>query len=258
MSALERDGISLVYHEMGSGDPPMIFVHGWCCDHTYFVPQAEHFSQHHRVVSVDLRGHGESDKPEQEYPIEGYADDVGWLCDQLELRQVVAVGHSMGGQIVLALAAQRPELVAAIVMIDSPVFLTDSLADNMPGFIEGLRGPEYVAAARGFIEGALFLPDCDLDLRDRAVLEMTSAPQHVMVSSMENIIRDRSALATAVQCPALEIDAHHSLNNPEKLRAAMPSLEVEATPGLGHFNHLEGPDQVNSIIERFLARHGMA
>lgn len=58
MEALSRDGVRLAYWEQGSGSPPMLFVHGWCCDHTYFAPQVEHFAANHRAISVDLRGHG--------------------------------------------------------------------------------------------------------------------------------------------------------------------------------------------------------
>jgi pimeloyl-ACP methyl ester carboxylesterase len=66
MEKLIRDGVALAYETRGQGDPPILLVHGWTCDHTYFAPQAEHFSRNHRVISVDLRGHGESDKPEQD------------------------------------------------------------------------------------------------------------------------------------------------------------------------------------------------
>jgi pimeloyl-ACP methyl ester carboxylesterase len=56
MQSLVRDGVRLAYTEAGSGDPPLLFVHGWCCDHSYFQPQFEHFQRGHRVVAVDLRG----------------------------------------------------------------------------------------------------------------------------------------------------------------------------------------------------------
>ena len=56
MRQLERDGVALCYEEAGEGEPPVLLVHGWCCDHTYFAPQVEHFAKRgHRVVAVDLR-----------------------------------------------------------------------------------------------------------------------------------------------------------------------------------------------------------
>ena len=59
MSQVRRNGIALFYQEAGGGELPLVFVHGWCCDHTYFASQFEHFRRKHRVVTVDLRGHGQ-------------------------------------------------------------------------------------------------------------------------------------------------------------------------------------------------------
>ena len=79
MQQLDHDGVALAYEEAGNGDPPMLLVHGWCCDHTYFTPQFERFRHKHRVVAVDLRGHGQSDKPQQDYSMAMFADDLAWL-----------------------------------------------------------------------------------------------------------------------------------------------------------------------------------
>lgn len=255
MPALVRDGVRLVYHEQGGGEPAMLLVHGWCCDHTYLAPQAEHFGQRHRVVSVDLRGHGESDKPVQEYTIEGYADDVAWLCGQLGLRSVVAIGHSMGGQIAFGLATQRPELVAAMVLIEAPFIISEKQAGNMAGLIAGLRSTEYAEVARGFVDPGMFVASTDQALRERIVSGMSSAPQHVMASSWEHLIRYGVGAHQVCTHPTLLIDARYPrwAEDEEQLRATLPSLEIETTPGLGHFNHLEDPELVNGMIEGFLS-----
>ena len=62
MSFKTRDGVKLAFEETGHGTP-VVLIHGWTCDRSYFAPQRDHFARAHRVVSVDLRGHGESDKP---------------------------------------------------------------------------------------------------------------------------------------------------------------------------------------------------
>lgn len=61
------DGTALSYDESGRGSSTLLFVHGWLCNRSFFAPQFEYFSSRHRVVSVDLRGHGDSDKPRQAY-----------------------------------------------------------------------------------------------------------------------------------------------------------------------------------------------
>ena len=73
---VRRDGTALAYAEAGVGAPTLVFVHGWTCNRTHFAPQVAQFAPRHRVIAVDLRGHGASDAPEQRYTISGFADDV--------------------------------------------------------------------------------------------------------------------------------------------------------------------------------------
>jgi pimeloyl-ACP methyl ester carboxylesterase len=83
----ERDGVTLFYEETGEWESPVLLIHGWCCDHTYFAPQFNHFAPRgHRVVAVDLRGHGRSDKPHQDYTMQVFADDLAWTWSALSSR----------------------------------------------------------------------------------------------------------------------------------------------------------------------------
>ena len=100
MATIVHKGTTLAYEDRGAGKPAFVFVHGWACNRTFFAPQAEHFGRRHRVVSVDLRGHGESDKPQGPYPIAAYADDLAYMIEHLGLGKAVAVGHSSGGMTV--------------------------------------------------------------------------------------------------------------------------------------------------------------
>jgi pimeloyl-ACP methyl ester carboxylesterase len=76
-------GVKLYYERAGAGDPELLFVPGWCCDHTAFQPQFDHFSQTHAVTSYDLRGIGQSDQPDGGYSIPELADDAAGLCAAL-------------------------------------------------------------------------------------------------------------------------------------------------------------------------------
>lgn len=92
-------GGRLAYDIAGAGDPPMIFVHGWCCDRSYFAPQVTHFSAGHAVATVDLRGHGESSAPDPGPDVSDMAvlaDDVLAVAAAASLRRPVLVGHSLG------------------------------------------------------------------------------------------------------------------------------------------------------------------
>ena len=254
MQRLSRDGVALAYEEAGSGAPPIIFVHGWSCDHTHFTPQYEYFRNGHRVVGVDLRGHGESDKPEQSYTMGSFADDLAWLCGELGIYKPVVVGHSMGGCIALELAARRPDLPAAIVAIDSPVVPPPYIGQAFGQLLEGLRSPAFRDAARGFSANALFLATDDPEVK-RRVLEggMSYLPQSVLVSAFENIaLWDGAAAASACTVPTLLISGAMPLADVERLRQLCPQLVTGQTVGAGHFAQLIVPEQVNAMLERFL------
>lgn len=95
---LDHDEVQLFFEEAGSGLPPILFIHGWGGDHTYMAPQFEYFRRRHRIVNVDLRGFGQSDKPDQAYTMAGYADELAWMCQRLDLQKPVVVSHSMGAR----------------------------------------------------------------------------------------------------------------------------------------------------------------
>jgi pimeloyl-ACP methyl ester carboxylesterase len=159
MSLLRRDGALLFYEEVEGDEPPVLLVHGLGCDHTYFAPQFEHFARRgRRVVAVDLRGHGKSDKPEQSYTVQLFSDDLAWMCARIGLEKPVVIGHSMGGVIVLALALRYPDLPSAIVMVDAPVVRPAAARTAMQRFLEQLRGANYREAMRDYVSNVLFIP----------------------------------------------------------------------------------------------------
>ena len=127
------DGVRVAYHQVGAGDPAIIFIHGAYSNRRGFGFQEEYFSPDHRCVAVDLRGHGESDKPDQLYTMDQHRHDVAELIRHSGLEKPVLVGQSMGGQVIIAAAAHHPELVGAIASLDSP--------SNLPGWHQRFHGP---------------------------------------------------------------------------------------------------------------------
>ena len=255
MAVLDRSGVKLSLEEAGSGDPPIVFVHGWTCNHTYFSPQFEHFKARHRVVAVDLRGHGASDAPEGDYPIPLMADDVAWICGELGLEGVVLVGHSMGAAVVVDAAARHPGLASRLVLVDgAPISTPAEVASALAPFLEALRGPGAEAARRHFVDTLLFLPSDDPAVKARVVEEMMAPPDRVARACFEGLGGWEGAAALrAVTVPVLAIHAENPLNPPDRLVALNPGLVNVTTPGVGHFNQLLAPDEVNRLIAEFLA-----
>jgi pimeloyl-ACP methyl ester carboxylesterase len=255
MPTIVHNGTKLAYEDRGEGKPAFVFVHGWTCNRSFFAPQAAHFSRSHRVVSLDLRGHGESDKPQGAYPIATYADDIAYLIDQLDLGKVVAVGHSMGGITVLQLAAAYPTRVAGIVMVDpAPFVFPPELKAAVDGIVSAIETGNQ-QPRRDFIANALFLPTSDRKLVEEVLAVMMAAPSHVAAAAMKGILAfDGPAVATKCNVPALHLAATPPLNPPHLMSQWMPKVVNGWTVGAGHFNQLEAAEQVTAMIEGFL-RH---
>jgi len=254
MATVVRNGVKLAFEDRGAGRPAFVFVHGWTCDRSFFAPQVNHFARRHRVVSVDLRGHGESDKPHGAYPIAAYADDIAYIIDQLGLGKCVAVGHSMGGKAALQLAAEHPERVAAIVMVDPAPFISPpELRAAMESMVADIEAGNQEARRR-FIT-RMFLPSSDRQLVEKVTAIMLAAPAHVAANAVRGGLEfDARAAAASCKVPAPHLAATPPNNPPHLMSEWLPNVVNGWTVGAGHFNQLEVPDQVNAMIEGFL-RH---
>jgi pimeloyl-ACP methyl ester carboxylesterase len=251
MDFLIKDGVTLAYEDTNDDLPPMLLVHGCGCDHRSLAAQAEFFRNSRRVVSVDLRGHGESDAPQQDYTMITFANDLVWLCEKLSLEKPVMVGHSMGGNVILELAARFPEVPSSLVMIDSVMLPTQMMLEAVGSqFTEGLQGPDYLAAYRGGLS-AMCLPT---DRRSSQLISSLQIPKHVLASAIPNHTTNYDAATAASACgiPIAYIFSIMPLLDLPRFQSLTPQLAIARTLGSGHFSPLEVPDQINAMIARFL------
>jgi pimeloyl-ACP methyl ester carboxylesterase len=253
MQYLERNGVKLAYEESGRGAPPIVLVHGLGCDHTHLAPQLAHLSARHRVVAVDLRGHGASDAPEQGYTLAAFTDDLVWLCDELGVYKPVVIGHSMGGIIALDLAARYPDVPTAITMLDAPVLIPAAAAEGLAPFGAALRSPAYRDALVGFM-ASTFGPADDPERKAHILAQIADLPQYVGLPCWETGIAgyDSAAAAAACAVPALYLSAAVPTDL-ERFAQLCPRLMIGKTIGAGHWHQLEVPGQVNAMLDRFLA-----
>jgi pimeloyl-ACP methyl ester carboxylesterase len=256
MSFLERDGAKLFYEDAGrDGDlAPLLLVHGWSCYHGHFTPQVSHFADQRRVVSVDLRGHGQSDRVGP-FTIEGFAEDLAWMSEALELRRPVVVGHSMGGAIAVQLAASRPDLVRAAVALDSPFVEGGSMRPMLEDFIAMLRGPDFHTALKGMIDTSMFGPHDDPALAAEIAAVMSGASQDVAAGAFESLASwDGEGALRSCTVPVLTVAASPGgWTDSSRLIGDCPHLTTGVTVGAGHFIQLFAPSQVNGMLDRFLA-----
>jgi pimeloyl-ACP methyl ester carboxylesterase len=252
-------GLRLAYDAAGAGDPPMIFIHGWCCDRSYFAPQFEHFASGHAVVAMDLRGHGESGRPAARpggYAMDVMADDVLSVAAAAGCDRPVLVGHSMGALIGLSCAA-RAGAIRALVMVDPAPITNEKAKRFFRESVAAVAADDNGSWRTTFVEG-MFLPT-DAARRSAIIEQMPRTPPAISAEVMRVMgeFDGAGALAQAT-VPVLSIGSAVPSNASADLRRLWPAITIGQTVGSGHFNQLEVPDQVNAMIERFLAVNGLS
>jgi pimeloyl-ACP methyl ester carboxylesterase len=245
--------VRLYYERAGSGEPELLFLPGWCCDHTAFRPQFEHFGGTHAVTSLDLRGVGQSDHPDDGYSIPELADDVAAFCVEVGMESPVVVGHSLGGMIAVDLGARYPSLARALVLVDpGPIDPLPETVEFFRGFAEQLEGANGAEVRREYVH--------DMGARDdelaRWIVDLMCAPSQAVAAAVIRGVSEWNGRDLLARCkvPVLLLRSELGVETDAvRLCELKPDLQVGVTVGAGHFHQFEVPEQVNAMIERFLA-----
>jgi pimeloyl-ACP methyl ester carboxylesterase len=162
----------------------MVLLHGWCSRRADLAPPADALRGSHRVISLDLPGHGDSDVPtdEDRLSVASFADDTA----ALGLRGTVVIAHSGGAAVAVELAVRRPDLVAAVATLDGTLGFPAELLEQTAPLLAALRGPAWCEVIAGFV-AAGFLPSDDQELLRRTVEDVQLMPQHVVAGVGERI-----------------------------------------------------------------------
>jgi len=251
---LVRDGIVLAYDDAGSGYPPLVLVHGPASSRRFWCQQVPRFSSAHRVVAVDLRGHGESGAPSERYTVRLFAEDLASTCTQLGIESPVVIGHSLGGLLALDFASAFPGQVGAAVLIDSPLLPGGDRAEVVRDLVAGLRGRDPDSALRAYFAGLFSDTYDDAATRSWILDQIVLTEPHVTSSLWEEslVSWDDEAALRECRVPLLYIDAGTPNADLARALELCPGLIIARTIGSGHFSPLVVPEQVNAVLERFL------
>lgn len=251
MYAYSPDGVRIAYEVTGEGEPTLVFVHGWSCDRSYWQAQIQHLSQQHRVVAIDLAGHGESGLNRAEWTIQAFAADVIAVLEHLDVATAVLIGHSMGGPIVLEAGIRTPNRVLGVIGVDG--FFDDwALIDPEP------FRRKFVETTTASVKN-MFTSESDRDLIERIASDMASGPSTVGIGALEAVQKwatdDFDRAFREIRTPVRMIQRERTPDLLTQVRghaASLISFDIAVMQGVGHFVMIEQPETFNRLLEGFV------
>lgn len=259
MATLDLDGARLDYHLDGpaAATPVLAFAHGWCSKSAHWSAQAAAFAPTCRIVRWDRRGMGRSiaDRP-ADSPAR-HADDLAAILDAEGVERAVVAGHAGGGPTAVTFAARHADRTAGLILVDTRV--TAAPPDTGPspwvGYLEkscarleSEGAPYFERLYRSF-----FGPRAPESVVADAVVNALATPVGVAVAEMRHMGLDTAGAAAQVRCPVLWVSAQPDDSAEVRERFAGTDLTIGHVVGSGHFVQVEVPDQLNPMIEAFLA-----
>jgi non-heme chloroperoxidase len=257
-----NDGVSIHYEDCGTGRP-LVMLHGWDQSAKAFCCNVPVLSQKYRVITVDLRGHGESDKPAFGYRISRLASDVHQLMEGLDLHDAVLLGWSMGCSVVWSYwDLFRADRIAKLILVDEPplCLINDGNPDgfsNNPD-LEALKASilaDPVAATKGFVDMMLYTPEGKAKFGQQTLEEsLKFPPEQCTLMLLNHVYTDWRDVIPTINIPTLVIAAKHShvkVANNEWTHEHIPGSELRVFEA-AHMMFMEEPEKFNAAVAEFI------
>jgi pimeloyl-ACP methyl ester carboxylesterase len=275
MERIVANGVSLAAHEWPGRGPTVVGIHGLTANHTCWASVADVLGPAYRLIAYDLRGRGESDKPDKGYSLDSHCRDLERVLDHYRLKKPVIMGHSLGAHIGLRFAATRPARVSKLVLIDGGIDtrpeVLDSLAPaiarigiefpSLHAFMERIRGlPMFEGRWNDYLERYF---NYDVEMLPSGAVRAKAA-KHAIEEELANLQRERLwVLHHRVKCPTLIFRAPDGLltatdclmtqEEAEAMAAAIPRSKLVVVPNTNHYTVLIGESpRVKNTLRAFL------
>ena len=260
------NGMNLNYEIVGQGKA-IVFLHGYTGSAQDWANQMLVLSPKYKVVALDQRGHGKSAASlrEEEYSMPIFADDVFHLLRMLNIGKCCLVGHSLGGFIALEFALEHPDMLAALVLVDT----SSGEFERDPDYAELRQKLDELAHSQG-MEAAF---EYDAANNSQRIERFQKHPelrevtrQKMLMTSVDGYIYAWKAIAkrksvtsrlSEVKVPTLIYWGEEDLpfaNTSKTLKEGVSDSELVMVKGVGHSPHEEAPDVFNDILLKFLDR----
>jgi pimeloyl-ACP methyl ester carboxylesterase len=251
-----RDGAPISYEVYGTGEPTLVFVHGWSCDARYWRAQVPYFAKDHRVIVLDLAGHGHSGLSRTDYTMRAFGEDVKAVVDATDSRSVILIGHSMGGAVIAEAARLMPDRVIGLIGVDTLGNIEYPLkAEQMEEMMAPIK-KDFVSGSRAFVSGMIY-PETDPALREWILGDMSSAPPVVALSAMREylsqyITGEAAGIFDEIRVPVVDVNGQMEPIDFEANRRHMYSFDAIVIENADHFLMMDRPDELNLALAKAL------
>jgi non-heme chloroperoxidase len=263
MPFLSHAGVSLRYDRAGSG-PAVLLIHGWTLNRTVWERQVVALRDRHTVITVDVRGHGESSHPRTGYTIPALAGDLEHLVRALNVPRIAVVGWSMGGVIAMQLAQQLGTRLSALALVGTTAGgLADPKNPLAPPESEwtGVRAA-LEADFRSFVRefaARLFKAGAASPFFAWAVSQMQKTPVHVASACLDAVFAaDLRPALKNISAPTAVLHGRHDavlgFAGGEEIKKGIKGAELVVFEESGHTPQLEQADAFNAALVKFLAQ----
>lgn len=250
---LSKDGTPISYEVSGHGEPALVFVHGWCCDTRYWKKQVPLFSKSHRVITIDLAGHGHSGSSRTRYTVQAFGEDVKAVTEAVGEKQVILIGHSMGGSVIAAAAALMPNRVIGLIGVDTLENIEHPLTPEEKRMMTSPLEKDFQSGCRQFVS-QMMTDTTDPELHEWILADMSAAPHRVAMSALNEYINRyvTGEAATAFKdlpIPIVTVNGDLWPINYEGNRRHMHSFDAIVLKNADHFLMMNRPDDFNKALK---------
>jgi pimeloyl-ACP methyl ester carboxylesterase len=247
------DGVTIVYSACGAGEPALLFVHGGLADRTFWDAELKAFGGQHRVVALDLAGHGESGSNRTRWGMPEFGADVKAVADVEKLKRVIIFGNSLGGPVAVEAAVLMSGRVLGVVGVDTFQSLDYSITpEEAKQRAEAFRD-HYAASIKAMVK-QLFQPDADPAViadAERRMMKTPPAAAYAMFMSFAGYVPAASARKLTVPLRAINGDLYPT--DVAGVRKVKADFDVIIMKHMGHYPMLERPDEFNTQVAAVVA-----
>ena len=252
---VQDQGVKIDYTDSGNGDTTLLFVHGWYINKTYWSNQVAYFNKKYRVVTMDLPGFGKSGKNRTTWNTVAFGRDVDSVIAQLHLKNVILIGHSMAGDIIVQAAINAPQKVVGLIGIDNfknvGIGETPNRKDTLiyDHYIDSLKH-NFKRLAFEYVNHDLFYKTTSQAVKKRVLNDVAHSDSTIAAACLElSNFKEVTALIKANKKLCL-INSDVKPTNTSGLKTKKIPFQVWYVHATGHFPMIEKPEDFNVLLQQ--------